>query len=144
MTTPPDMIWLDPTQHAQGYTADPAEAREGDTAFVPHQRAQAIVAVAYEAAAKLCHGFWVDIDDRTIELPDQIRALTPPAAQAALARMLADARRDGRKSGLRIAAALAEDAAAYAATSGDPLTQSRFGVLGRHILAAAEKEADHE
>jgi hypothetical protein len=78
MTTPPDMIWLDLTQHAQGYTADPAEAREG------------------------------------------------------------------RKSGLRIAAASSASAAAYSATSGDPLTQSRFGVLGRHILAAAEKEADHE
>jgi hypothetical protein len=44
MTTLPVMIWIDLTQHAQGYTAEPAEAREGDTAFVPYGLARAWVA----------------------------------------------------------------------------------------------------
>jgi hypothetical protein len=53
MTTLPDMIWIDLTQHAQGYTANRTEAREGDTSFVPHRLAQAMVAAAAAREAEL-------------------------------------------------------------------------------------------
>jgi hypothetical protein len=36
-----------------------------------------------DAAAGEAHGFWIDSDDRTVELSDYIRALTPPADLAA-------------------------------------------------------------
>jgi hypothetical protein len=75
---------------------------------------------------------------------EDILAMTETDAQAALARMQADARQEGRKEGLRISAALAKDAAAHAEANGDPLAQSLFGGLARVILAGAEKETDHD
>ena len=51
--------------------------------------AQAVgFAAGVEAAASRCVGFYVDIDERTVELPEHIRALTPPDATAAAARVL--------------------------------------------------------
>ena len=51
--------------------------------------AQAVgFAAGVEAAASRCVGFYVDIDERTVELPEHIRALTPPDAAAAAARVL--------------------------------------------------------
>jgi len=53
--------------------------------------AQAVgFAAGVEAAASRCVGFYVDIDERTVELPEHIRALTPPDATAAAARVLLD------------------------------------------------------
>ena len=45
-------------------------------------------AAGVEAAASRCVGFYVDIDERTVELPEHIRALTPPDATAAAAMVL--------------------------------------------------------
>ena len=51
--------------------------------------AQAVgFAAGVEAAASRCVGFYVDIDERTVELPEHIRALTPPDATAAAAMVL--------------------------------------------------------
>lgn len=130
MTTPPDMIWLDLTQHAQGYTADPTEAREGDIAFVPYGLARAWVAAVVLAISSR-------FDEAEAE---DILAMTPADAQAALARMLADARRDGRKEGMREAAGMLLPAPnSKGGLWANRLERRRIG-----ILAAAEKETEHE
>lgn len=88
----------------------------------------ALVAAAYADAAARCHGFYVDEDDTTTELPDHIRKRTPTDATAALARMLADARREGMEM------------AAVKATSflvGDPKNDIPLRSPGPHEIAAA-------
>lgn len=62
---------------------------------------QAKVAAAYEAAAKRCYE-----DQGRFDTPDRIRSLTPADAQAALDKLLAEARAEGWRAG-RDAAAIA-------------------------------------